>query len=147
MIDAIHYAATLKKQETKTTGTLQQRIINECEKNPWLKGGKNLTDMDDYQYSFTWKNVHELKDIFRHGNWALRMGLCLQINKNESLIFVQQVNGGDEWLTLKHTGSHVFAFESISWGIIIEKYGNIEYNHTMNRLINATDDQLKKLDY
>ena len=42
--------------------------------------------------------MEELRGFFTHGNWALRQGIVY-----EDLAFVQQVDGGDEWWTLKRT--------------------------------------------
>lgn len=51
--------------------------------------------------------MEELRGFFAHGNWALRQGIVY-----EDLAFVQQVDGGDEWWTLKRTDSGWLAFES-----------------------------------
>lgn len=50
-------------------------------------------------------SVEELRGFFAHGNWALRQGTVY-----EDLAFVQQVDGGDEWWTLKRTDSGWLAF-------------------------------------
>ena len=38
-----------------------------------------------------------LKLFFEHGNWSIRQGVVYQ-----DLFFCNQVNGGDEWLSLIH---------------------------------------------
>ena len=162
ILDAILYSDTITEQQNATyepheleaaissdeNVNLHKRIIDVCEKNPWLKGGLRAWN-DDYKYCFTWGTLDDLKEYFKHGNWALRQGFCHRINREESLIFVQQVNGGDEYLAIKQTGEHFFPFESISFGLIIEKYDDLEneYESLMKRLTTASDDDLKNLNY
>ena len=60
------------------------------------------------------RTVDELLDRFEHGNWCLGQAFYL-----DDLCFIQQVDGGDEWLTIKQD----LAFESISFGHIIRRDG------------------------
>jgi hypothetical protein len=149
MIDAVYYSEEVKKQQkaqTDVTTELVTRIIDVCERNPWLRGGREASQ-HDYRYGFSWQTLDQLKESFRHGNWALRVGFCHRIDDDHDLIFVQQVNGGDEWLTLKHSGAAIFPFESISWGLILGRDGEAEFDDIMARLIAASDDDLKRLNY
>jgi hypothetical protein len=60
--------------------------------------------------------VRELIKFFKQGNWCLGQAV---IHKN--LCFIQQVNGGDEWFTMKEFSDGVVrSFESISFGRMIE---------------------------
>jgi hypothetical protein len=56
------------------------------------------------------------------------------------LCFIQQVDGGDEWLTIRHG----LAFESISWDAVIRKG---EFDALLDRLLAATPEQCKTLTY
>ena len=42
--------------------------------------------------------MESLREFFVHGNWAIRQGILY-----DDLAFIQQVDGGDEWWTLKRT--------------------------------------------
>jgi len=55
-------------------------------------------------------DLKTLRSFFIHGNWCLGQAI---IYKN--LCFIQQVNGGDEWLTMKKfSDGKVRSFESIT---------------------------------
>lgn len=84
-------------------------------------------------------SIESLKSFFMHGNWCLGQGI---IYKN--LFFLQQVDGGDEWATYRIKEDHAFAFESMTMGAII-KGG--EFEKDIESMLNATDEQLKKLEY
>jgi hypothetical protein len=65
--------------------------------------------------------VRELIKFFKEGNWCLGQAV---IHKN--LCFIQQVNGGDEWLTMKEFSDGIVrSFESISFGRMIEDKDNL----------------------
>jgi hypothetical protein len=55
------------------------------------------------------------------------------------LCFIQQVNGGDEWLVIKDT----FSFESITYSAM----GEEEFREWFERVQQATNEQLKNLEY
>lgn len=80
----------------------------------------------------------ELLDKFDHGNWSL--GQAFHIG---DLCFIQQDNGGDEWLTIKGG----LAFESISFGSIIGSKGRGEAQSLLDRIRKATLEQCRKLEY
>jgi hypothetical protein len=52
-------------------------------------------------------SLEELKERIGHGNWCLG-----QAFHHLDLCFINQVDGGDEWLTIRHG----VAFESITFG-------------------------------
>ena len=81
------------------------------------------------------QNADELALWFGHGNWCLGSAFALG-----NLAFINQVNGGDEWLVIKETT----AFESASCGYML-KTGSLE--DFINRIQNATIEQCKALDY
>ena len=78
--------------------------------------------------------------FFAHGNWALRQGIVY-----EDLAFVQQVDGGDEWWTLKRTDSGWLAFESWSFGRIVQEPER--FSHAIECMHRATPEQCKRLEY
>ncbi|MCL2532330.1 MAG: hypothetical protein FWE40_09320 [Oscillospiraceae bacterium] len=58
-------------------------------------------------------------DGMQYGNWAIRTGFIYG-----NLAFVQQVNGGDEWLALRQTAPDEWnSFDSISLGHVLQEYG------------------------
>ena len=112
-------------------------------KNFWIGnvGSGNLEVECAFEDTFSADYIHicsspdELFEKFRFGNWCLGQGLALG-----DLCFINQIDGGDEWLTIKQD----LAFESISWLAVME-YDNHE--ELLNRLQKATLDQCRKLRY
>lgn len=91
----------LKEADERT----KRELTDKCQENGWLRrGGYPWQDdpyLEEYPYEFAKAgSVEELRGFFAHGNWALRQGIVY-----EDLAFVQQVDGGDEWWTLKRTDS------------------------------------------
>ena len=118
-----------------------------CQSNPWLKRGgyefepEGFCCESDYPYSFyTCSTLEELREKFIHGNWGIRQGFMY-----ESLCFINQVNGGDEWWTIKAFGNKLVPFESITFRYMVRK--TEEFEAYMKRLLNATEEQCKKLEY
>lgn len=105
-------------------------------KNPWIR------EADDPP--FNTRSFHECKDDaellakFRHGNWCL--GQAFHIG---DLCFINQVDGGDEWLTIKQDR----AFESISFGRIIERGGEPAGQEILDRIRAATIEKCRSLEY
>ncbi|MDL2234110.1 hypothetical protein LJC63_11120, partial [Ruminococcaceae bacterium OttesenSCG-928-L11] len=87
-------------------------------------------------------NTQELLEKFEHGNWSVRTGFVLG-----DLAFIEQIGGGDEWLSLKHDGDTWHRFDSISFGHMIEQSdidycrGHLEYLATApaNELLRQPD--------
>jgi len=133
-----------KKQE-------EELIIRRCYKagmgNGWASGKFAIQDGDfiTEEDRLNLKSIcfidrkDELRKFFKTGNWCLGQGV---IYKN--LFFLQQVNGGDEWATYRINDKDILQFESISFERIIR---DNEFKDYMNRLIKATDEQLKNLEY
>ncbi|MDL2232070.1 hypothetical protein LJC63_00630 [Ruminococcaceae bacterium OttesenSCG-928-L11] len=63
-------------------------------------------------------SIDELLEKFEHGNWSVRTGFLLG-----DLAFVEQVSGGNEWLTLCREEQGWRSFESISFCNMIENDG------------------------
>lgn len=127
--------------DTKT----HEKLVAVCQKNLWLrKGGIPFGDDPffemDSPYSFRRIDDPEmLEAFFDHGNWSIRQGIL-----HRDLVFINQVNGGDEWWTLKKDGDSYLPFESITFHRIIETGRFQKY---MNRLHRATPQQCKDLAY
>lgn len=97
-------------------------LVAKCQKNAWLRYGGIPFEDDpcleaDSPYSF-WQtaDIAALEAYFAYGNWAIRNGIVYH-----DLAFINQVNGGDEWWTLKRFNGEWRAFESITFGGIIKR--------------------------
>lgn len=100
---------------------LKAELERLCQENHWLcHGGYDFADgyllESDYPYVFCLaQSLEELRAFFAHGNWAVRQGIVYH-----DLVFINQVNGGDEWWTARRFGDHWTAFESITFHRMIE---------------------------
>ena len=88
----------------RITGREHDGLVEKCQENGWLKvGGFDWQDdpfLEEYPYEFSrTDSVDRLREALGSGNWAIRQGFCYR-----DLAFIQQVNGGDEWWTLKRDG-------------------------------------------
>ena len=113
-------------------------VKQKCQQNDWLKrGGYDFQDdpcMEyDYDYNlYTCETLEELKGKMNQGNWAIRQAFAY-----DRLLFVNQVNGGDEWWTCyKHEDGSIEAFESITFYFFI-KSGDFEA--LIDRLLKGPD--------
>ncbi len=101
--------------------------------NPWIAAA--------YDPPFTRESFHEchtlieLEERIGHGNWAVGTTFFYR-----DLCFINQVEGGDEWLTIRHG----IAFESITFGPIIERG---RFVSLVRRLLAATKQQCQELTY
>ena len=72
----------------------------------------------------------ELLERFGHGNWSINVGFVWQ-----DLAFIQQTDGGDEWLTLREQEDGSWqSFESISFYHIIKRDGIESCSDYLDRL-------------
>ena len=97
------------------TAEEQESLEAICQKNGWVKrGGYAWQDdpyLEEYPYEFDrCFSLEDLSDFFKAGNWAIRQGVVYG-----DLAFIQQVDGGDEWWTLKQDGKTWVPFESLSF--------------------------------
>jgi hypothetical protein len=121
-------------------------VYNTIQNNPWLKvNGAGFDDglyvESDYEFGLIrFDDIQNLAAFFHHGNWGLRTGVTYR-----DLVFVNQVNGGDEWLTLKILPDGTpMSFESITFLPSIE---NDTFERLITDLVKATPEQCKKLEY
>ncbi|OVE80503.1 hypothetical protein BVY01_00190 [bacterium I07] len=102
-------------------------------RNCWIAGAY---DPEFSEKSFVeCQSVDELKTKFMQGNWCLGQAFYYQ-----NICFINQVNGGDEWLVIRDD----IAFESFTCIRMIEKG---EFDEMIERIQKATWEQLKQLDY
>ncbi len=80
-------------------------------------------------------SVEELADRIGHGNWAIGTAFYYR-----DLCFINQVDGGDEWLTIRHG----IAFESMTLESSIEEG---KFTRLIRRLLTATKAQCQALTY
>lgn len=90
-----------------------------------------------FSKSMLWycSTIEGLQINLAYGNWCLGQGFCYK-----NLCFINQVNGGDEWLTIKDD----YAFESITFRRYIK---NETFDILINRLLGATKEQCIHLKY
>ena len=127
------------------SGEVHQELEAVCQKNVWLmRGGIDFEDdfhlESDYPYSIAQaETIAELRRFFEHGNWSIRQGIVL-----DDLAFINQVNGGDEWWTLKKFDGVWLPFESITFRQIIIRG---EFSKYIRQLLHATREQCQNLTY
>ena len=97
----------------RADASIRESLAAKCQENGWLRaGGYAWQDdpyLEDYPYDIREaSSMEELRSFFRRGNWAIRQGVVYR-----DLAFVQQVDGGDEWWTLKKIGDG--ASPAIGW--------------------------------
>jgi len=86
------------------------------------------------------KDINDLAERILEGNWCLGQAYVL-----DNICFINQVNGGDEWLTIKGNTP----FESITMQTFDESREEAEARlfQTIGRIQAATEEQCKKLEY
>lgn len=115
--------------------------------NGWCSGRYAIEDGDfiveeDRLNRNSFSVIHtigELKDFFKQGNCCLGQAIIFK-----DLCFIQQVNGGDEWLTIKNFKDEAVDFESMSFKRIIKRG---EFEGIINRLLKADKNACKMLEY
>jgi hypothetical protein len=137
---------TMRDAAVPVKGELLERLIAVCQHNDWLKAGgidfepDGFCSESDYPYCLErYDDIEMLELFFAHGNWAIRAAV-----QHHDLIFVNQVNGGDEWWTLKMDGQRLVPFESITFRRII---ADGRFKAYIDRLRNATVEQCRRLEY
>ena len=83
-------------------------------------------------------NATELLFWLMHGNWGIGNAFILG-----NLCFINQVNGGDEWLVIKDD----YSFESFTWELIVKQGGANAFYMMILDLQTATREQCKGLKY
>lgn len=121
-------------------------LVQKCQENGWLKlGGFDWQDdpwLEEYPYDFSRAStINDLADFFSSGNWAIRQGVLFG-----DLAFIQQVNGGDEWWTLKRCPDGSWLdFESYNMSRILPDMSR--FTQAIASMQLATPDECKGLRY
>ncbi len=132
---------TLRSQMHPVSSELHQRLMDKCQKNPWLKlHGLPFEDDPDFEadspYVFSEiRTIEILEMFFDHGNWSIRQGVV-----HRDMVFINQVNGGDEWWALKQDGNSYISIESVSFKPMIR--GN-RFKKYISRLRHASVEACK----
>ena len=133
-------------RQAEVSSTEKESLIAKCQENGWLRrGGYEWQDdpyMEEYPYSFVrTESMEDLREFFAHGNWAIRQGILYH-----DLAFIQQVNGDDEWWTLKRLGDGGWlAFESWTFGGISEDARR--FSEAIVSMEMATPEECRRLVY
>lgn len=116
----------------------------------WLEIGREnawIRHADDPQFTrasfYGCQSVEELEERLSFTNWSLGTAFYYR-----SLCFINQVNGGDEWLTVKAFGDgsepNSLAFESITFERYIEEG---RFKDLIGRLLKASREDCRRLTY
>uniref|UniRef100_A0A6M3LSX9 Uncharacterized protein n=1 Tax=viral metagenome TaxID=1070528 RepID=A0A6M3LSX9_9ZZZZ len=95
----------------------EEELTAKQQGNDWLRNKDAedgvYTEYPTYDYSYTYyecNTLEELKKVFLYGNWSIR-----QCFTYKNLAFINQINAGDEWWTLKKfEDGRLLAFDSIT---------------------------------
>jgi hypothetical protein len=101
--------------------------------NPWIR---TALDPPFNEESFhICKDIDELEERLDHGNWCLGAAFVLG-----DLCFINQVNGGDEWLVIRGE----VRFESLTSRYLIR---DGQFRAWVEAVLAASEDQLRNLTY
>ena len=138
-----------KNPETQEEKDFKERAYKIGMKNGWCSGEYDRQDggfiveedrLNENSFSVA-HDINTLKEFFKCGNWCLGQGIIFK-----NLCFINQINGGDEWLTIKNFEDEAINFESISFERMIERNKG-EFEDVINRLLKADKTACKKLEY
>lgn len=111
----------------------------------WYKIGlDNYWIAQAWDPQFTINSFQECKTLdylmtkLASGNWCTGQAFYYR-----NLAFINQVNGGDEWLIVRND----INFESWSCAYVLEVQGKDYFASDIYQMLNATDEQLKQLEY
>jgi len=99
-----------------------EELTKKQQENHWLRNRDAedgvYTEYSTHDYTYTAYEcftINELKKAFLYGNWAIR-----QCFTYKNLAFINQINAGDEWWTLKKfEDGTLVAFESVTMVAVI----------------------------
>ena len=133
------------EQLRRADGATSLELERKCQENGWLmRGGHAWQDdpfMEEYPYDFVTADTSEqLRAYLGEGNHAIRQGIVYG-----DLAFVQQVNGGDEWWTLKRVDSGWTPFESVTFEpLCADRQG---FERVVGAMRAATPEMCERLEY
>jgi hypothetical protein len=109
--------------------------------NPWIRVATDPPfTLESFSGEADCATVQELVRNLLRGNWCLGTAFS-----HEDICFINQVDGGDEWLTIKGRTP----FESITFRTFQESSADAERRayETIARIRQATEEQCRNLDY
>ena len=130
-----------RKIETKEEQEMWKQAYKIGMQNGWMNGefakedGYFIVEEDRLNKNscFVIDDINNLETFFKTGNWCLGQTVLYK-----NLAFMQQVNGGDEWLTLKmFSDGKMRSFESCSMGLIAEDDGSEKFKKFVKGLTKA----------
>ena len=124
---------------------LIQKWISIANENPWISqlGSRDPVDLCAFEDPLNPKffkeceTIDELITYLTQGNWMLGQAFYYK-----NLCFINQINGGDEWLTIRDD----IDFNSIS-AIPMAKEGITYFKNHIEDILHATPKQLRTLTY
>jgi hypothetical protein len=120
---------------------LKQIWLNIGQKNPWIREAYDPPfTIESFSGEAACETVQELVRGILRGNWCLGT-----VFHHEDICFINQVEAGDEWLTIKGKTP----FESITFQTSNESYEEAEQRacKTIERIRKATEEQCRKWEY
>jgi hypothetical protein len=120
----------------QTDNPLIAKWIEIGRKNPWIAAAWD-PEFDENSFHKCETFVELIKEL-EHGNWSTGQGFYYK-----NMAFINQVNGGDEWLVIRDD----IKFESWSCGSVIRRSGPDRFATQFYQMYHATDEQLKYLNY
>lgn len=122
----------LAKAKVDGEQNLIEKWLQIGERNPWIS---NAYDPPFSKESFCrCESLEALYSELSKGNWCLGQAFYF-----ENIAFINQVDGGDEWLVIREA----LPFESIS----VRFLSLNDFREFCSRIKKATDTMLKKLEY
>jgi hypothetical protein len=114
-----------RKLRTKEEKEKWEKFYAKGMENNWCNGeyarleGKFISEEDRLNKNSVAviDDIETLRQFFIHGNWCLG---CSAIYKN--LCFINRINGGDEWLTLKYVDGEAVVFDSVTFRPTAKNY-------------------------
>lgn len=124
-------------------------LVVKCQENWWLQKGsipwQDGPYLEEYPYEFVCTDdLDALQAYFQRGNYTVKQGIFYK----DTLVFIQQESGGDEWWTLKrnsHENGKWVAFESWSFGPV--EWYDRKFSSIIASMELATIEQCKGLTY
>ena len=118
-----------------TSEDLRETWLAIGNKNPWIANAFDPEfDLDSFCEC---KTIDELIERFKHGNWSVGSAFYYK-----NMCFIQQVNGGDEYLTIR--GNIVFESWSCEYAV---RRDETYFRRELRKMLAATDEQLRTLTY
>lgn len=111
------------------------------QENPWIREASDPPFTKDSFYGC--QSIDELEERLDFTNWSLGQAFYYR-----NLCFINQVNGGDEWLTIKTFRDEdrltSLAFESFTFSSYIEEG---RFKNLILRLLKASQEDCRRLTY